>query len=199
MKLALYARVSTDKCEICGKKPIAHPEAGHEFRGQDPEVQLRELREWCATHQHIIVCEYVDRGLSGKKGVVRPELNRLLIDAEKGRRDFEGVLVWRLSRFGRSFPDLIANVAKLTDAKVDFLSKQESFQLETTMGRFAFRIMCAAVEMEREVISENTRAGMKMARALGRIPGRKIDPDAGPSRTTLWRRGNVHRLGAVRA
>lgn len=187
MKLALYARVSTDKCEICGKKPHVHPQLGHEFRGQDPEVQLRELREWCAVHQHTIVWEYVDRGLSGKKGVVRPELDRLMIDAEKGRRDFEGVLVWRLSRFGRSFPDLIDKVQKLGELKIDFLSKQESFQLDTTMGRFAFRIMCAAVEMEREVISENTRAGMKLARSLGHLPGPKIDPKRGPCRMTLYR------------
>jgi site-specific DNA recombinase len=190
MRLVLYARVSTDKCELCGKKPKLHPHIGHEFRGQDPEVQLRELREWCDEHGHTIVEIYVDRGLSGKKGVLRPELNRLLADAEKGRRDFEGVLVWRLSRFGRSFPDLIANVAKLSDAKVDFISKQESFQLGTTMGRFAFRIMCAAVEMEREVISENTKAGMKMARSQGRIPGPKIDPKKGPSRWTINRRRN---------
>lgn len=178
---------------------MAHPGVGHEFRGQDPEVQLTELREWCQVHKHIIAEEYVDRGLSGKKGVVRPELNRLLIDAEKGRRDFEGVLVWRLSRFGRSFPDLIANVGKLSELKIDFFSKQESFQLDTTMGRFAFRIMCAAVEMEREVISENTKAGMKRARALGHLPGPKIDLLKGPSRTTLWRRGNIHRLGALHA
>lgn len=187
MKLAIYARVSTDKCEVCGKKPSLHPQIGHVFRGQDPEVQLRELREWCSLHDHSIVWEYVDRGLSGKKGVVRPELNRLLIDAEKGRRDFQGVLVWRLSRFGRSFGDLITNVQKLRDAEIDFFSKQESFQLDTTMGRFAFRIMCAAVEMEREVISENTIAGMKLARAEGRLPGRKIDPKRGPSRMTLYR------------
>lgn len=188
MNVALYARVSTDKCEICGKKPRLHPDVGHEFRGQDPEVQLRELREWCHGHKHVILEEYVDRGLSGKKGVLRPELNRLLVDAEKGRRDFEAVLVWRLSRFGRSFPDLIENVARLNEAKIDFLSKQESFQLDTTMGRFAFRIMCAAVEMEREVISENTIAGMKLARSQGRVPGPKIDPKKGPCRMTRYRR-----------
>jgi DNA invertase Pin-like site-specific DNA recombinase len=109
------------------------------------------------------------------------------MDAEKGRRDFEGVLVWRLSRFGRSFPDLIRNVDRLLEAKVDFLSKQESFQLETTVGRFAFRILCAAVEMEREVISENTIAGMKLARSQGRLPGPKIDPRKGPCRMTSYR------------
>lgn len=187
MKLVIYARVSTDKCDVCGKKPSLHPQIGHLFRGQDPEVQLRELREWCSIHKHTIVWEYVDRGLSGKRGVVRPELNRLLVDAEKGRRDFEGVLVWRLSRFGRSFPDLIGNVGKLSDLKIDFLSKQESFQLDTTVGRFAFRILCAAVEMEREVISENTIAGMKLARSQGRLPGPKIDTKRGPCRMTVYR------------
>lgn len=188
MKVVLYARVSTDKCETCGKKPPAHPEqAGHEFRGQDPEVQLRELREWCRQQGHTIVAEYIDRGLSGKRGVIRPELDRLMIDAEKGRRDFEAVLVWRLSRFGRSFPDLIENVRRLSEWKMGFLSKQEGFDLSTPMGRFAFRIMCAAVEMEREVISENTIAGMKLARSQGRLPGPKIDPRKGPCRMTAYR------------
>lgn len=67
MNLALYARVSTDKCQVCGKKPSFHPQCGHEFRGQDPEVQLMELREWCEANGHKIVEVYVDRGLSGKK------------------------------------------------------------------------------------------------------------------------------------
>jgi DNA invertase Pin-like site-specific DNA recombinase len=78
-------------------------------------------------------------------------------------------------------------VQKLSDAKVNFFSKQEGFQLDTTMGRFAFRIMCAAVEMEREVISENTIAGMKLAKSQGRLPGPKVDPKKGPSRMTLYR------------
>lgn len=186
MRLALYARVSTDKCEICGKKPKLHPKVGHEFRGQDPEVQLRELRQWCEMNGHVIVELYVDRGISGAKSS-RPELDRLMADAEKGRRDFEAVLVWRLSRFGRSVPDLVNQVSRLRAAKVNFISKQEGFDLNTSIGRLMFNFLCAIAEFERDVISENTRAGMKLAKAAGHIPGPKIDPKKGPSRMTLWR------------
>jgi site-specific DNA recombinase len=187
MKLAIYARVSTDKCETCGKKPPAHPEIGHAFRGQDPEVQLRELREWCEQQGHTIVEIYVDRGLSGKKGVYRPELERLMVDAEKGRRDFDAVLVWRLSRFGRSVPDLTNQVKRLHAAKVSFISKQEGFDLTTSTGRLVFNVLCSIAEFERDVISENTVAGMKKAKAEGHLPGRKIDPKKGPSRRTVYR------------
>lgn len=196
MRVVLYARVSTDKCEVCGKKPLAHPALGHEFRGQDPEVQLRELREWCAQQKYKIIEEYVDRGLSGKRGVKRPALDHLMTDAEKGRLDFDAVVVWRLSRFGRSFPDLVHQVSRLLELKIGFLSKQENYDLSTSMGRFAFRIMCAAVEMEREVISENTKSGMRDARAKGRAFGPKIDPRKGPCRMTLWRWRQRGKLGA---
>ena len=187
MKLVLYARVSTDKCDVCGKKPRLHPQAGHEFRGQDPEVQLRELREWCACNRHSIIEVYVDRGLSGKRGVYRPELERLMQDAKNGRRDFDAVLVWRLSRFGRSVPDLAALVTRLQEAKVGFLSKQEGFDLTTSTGRLVFNVLCSIAEFERDVISENTRAGMKLAREEGHLPGPKIDPERGPCRMTLYR------------
>lgn len=187
MHVALYARVSTDKCEHCGRKPKAHPAAGHEFRGQDPEVQLRELREWCQIHKYSIVGEYVDRGISGTKKS-RPELDRLMRDAIKGLRDIEAIVVWRLDRFGRSLSGVTENVQRLKDAGVNFISKQDSFDLNTSTGRLLFNFLCAIAEYFRDVLAENTRAGMRLARERGRVPGPKIDPRKGPCRMTLWRR-----------
>lgn len=186
MKVALYARVSTDKCEICGKKPAAHGKAEHDFKGQDPEVQLRELREWCPANKHQIEAEYVDRGISGTKAS-RPQLDALMRAATKGLRDFEAVVVWRLDRFGRSLQHLQNAVSALRDAGVAFISKKEGFDLTTPMGKAFFGMLCVFAEFERDVIAERTRAGMSLARARGRRPGRKIDPKRGPSRTTLWR------------
>lgn len=198
MNLALYARVSTDKCEVCGRKPEAHAKEKHEFRGQDPEVQLRELRAWCQREGHTVIVEYVDRGISGKIAA-RPELLRLMADVEKGRRDIEAVLVFRLTRFGRSVPDLTANVRKLREADVNFISYHEKFDLATPIGKLVFNVLCSIAEFDLDVISENTKAGMRLARAKGHIPGPKVDPAKGPSRTTLWRRGNLHKTGAARA
>jgi DNA invertase Pin-like site-specific DNA recombinase len=187
MKVALYARVSTDKCDLCNRKPAAHPGVGHEFRGQDPEVQLRELREWAQQNKHKIVDEYVDRGVSGTKKS-RPELDRLMKDAIKGLRDIEAVVVWRLDRFGRSLQHLQNAVSELRAADVLFISKQEGFDLSTSMGKAFFNMLCVFAEFYRDVLAENTRAGMKLAKSKGRRPGPKVDASKGPSRMTLWRR-----------
>jgi len=86
LKVALYARVSTLN------------------NGQSPEMQLRELREYCQRRDWIIVGEYVDAGISGAKDS-RPELNRLMADAHKRR--FDVVCVWKFDRFARSARHLL--------------------------------------------------------------------------------------------
>jgi DNA invertase Pin-like site-specific DNA recombinase len=78
-RAALYARVST-------------------LIGQNPEMQLAELREYAAHRGWTITNEYVDRGVSGAKES-RPALNKLMADAH--RRRFDAVVVWKLDRFAR--------------------------------------------------------------------------------------------------
>jgi DNA invertase Pin-like site-specific DNA recombinase len=187
MNVALYARVSTDKCEICGKNPASHPASGHQYRGQDPEVQLLELRSWSAANQHTIIEEYVDRGVSGTKAS-RPQLDKLMADATKGLRDIQVVAVLRLDRFGRSVQHLHVAVGKLLASKVEFISVKDGFDLTTPMGKLLFGILATFAEFERNVIAERTKDGLKKARAEGHIPGRRVDPLKGPSRTTAWRR-----------
>src|SRR5580693_7819154 len=99
IRVAVYARVSTAKCEKCGKIRTEHDNHSHEFKGQDPEVQLRELREYIEHRGWRLTEAYTDAGVSGTKDS-RPELNRLMIDA--GRRRFDVVIVWRFDRFARS-------------------------------------------------------------------------------------------------
>jgi putative DNA-invertase from lambdoid prophage Rac len=177
MNLALYARVS---------KPARGQHVDHMKHDQDPEVQLRQLREWCQIHKHTAVAEYVER-LSGKN-TLRPQLQKLMRDATKGLRNIDAVLVWRLDRFGRSVRDLHNLVAELDEAKIAFVSLRDGFDLTTTTGRAMFGMLAVFAEFERNVIAERTKAGLALARAEGRLPGRKIDPRIGPSRTTLWRR-----------
>src|SRR5262245_58888155 len=98
MKIALYARVSTSD--------------------QSCEMQLRELREYCARRSWEIAGEYVDTGWSGAtKG--RPELDRLMTDARARRID--GVAVWKLDRFGRSVSHLVESVETLRSAGLRFI------------------------------------------------------------------------------
>ena len=189
MNVALYARVSTDKCELCGKNPASHKSAGHEFRGQDPEVQLRELRAWCAFSKHTIIHEYVDYGVSGTK-TSRPHLDELMADATKGLRDIDAVIVLRLDRLGRSVQHLHKAVGDLLAAEVEFVSVKDNFDLTSPMGKLLFGILAVFAEFERNVIAERTKDGLKKARAEGHAGGRRIDPVKGPSRTTMWRRNN---------
>lgn len=176
MRLALYARVS---------KPPKGELQEHQRRDQDPEVQLRELREWCRHKGHTIVEEYVDR-ISGAKDS-RPALDRMMLDATKGLRDIDAVLVWKLDRFGRSTQHLHKMVNELKQHKVAFISLKENFDLTTPLGKVFFGLLAVFAEFERDTIAERTRAGMANARAKGHLPGRKIDGKNGPCRTTLWR------------
>ena len=86
MKAAAYARVSTSN------------------NGQDPEVQLRELREYVSRRGWNLAGEYVDVGISGAKEK-RPELSRLMDEAH--RRKFDAVIVWKFDRFARSVSHLL--------------------------------------------------------------------------------------------
>lgn len=180
MKIALYARVS---------KPPKGELNDLQRRDQDPEVQLRQLREWATKNGHTIVEEYVDR-ISGKT-ISRPGFDRLMSDATRGTRDIEAVVVWRLDRFGRSMQHLQNSVASLRDANVAFVSLKEGFDLTTPMGKAFFGMLCVFAEFERDIIIERTKAGMANARSKGHLPGRKVDPSRGPSRTTIWRRSRA--------
>jgi DNA invertase Pin-like site-specific DNA recombinase len=176
MKVALYARVS--------KPPKGHLN-DQQKRDQNPDVQLLPLREWAKAQKHTIVEEYVDRQTG--KNTERPQLQKLMRDVEKGLRDVDALVVWKLDRFGRSTQDLYNLVAELKSYGVDFVSLKEGFDLTTTLGRAMFGMLAVFAEFERNVIAERTKAGLALARSEGRFPGRKIDPKLGPSRTTLWR------------
>jgi DNA invertase Pin-like site-specific DNA recombinase len=151
LRVALYARVSTTD------------------KGQDPELQLRELREFAARRSWTIAREYVDAGVSGSKES-RPQLNALM-KAAKQRR-FDAVLVWKLDRFGRSLKHLVTALADFHEMGVAFVSFKEGLDLSTPTGRLMFHIVGAIAEFERELIRERVRAGMAHARSKGRKLGR---------------------------
>jgi len=149
-RIALYARVSTT--------------AGQ----QDPEMQLRELREYAKNRELTITDEYIDR-MSGSKDV-RPALNRLMADATK--RKFDAVLVWKLDRFGRSLRHLVNALAELEALGISFISLRDNLDLTTPAGRLMFQIIGAMAEFERALIQERVKAGLRNAKAKGRRLGR---------------------------
>jgi putative DNA-invertase from lambdoid prophage Rac len=137
--VALYARVSTlDK-------------------GQDPEMQLRELRAHAQAQGWTIHREYVDHGISGSKDS-RPQLNRLMLDAQA--QQFDAVLVWKLDRFSRSLRMLITSLDQLAGAGVSFVSLRDNLDLTTASGQLMFHVIGAFAQFERSIIRERVQAGL---------------------------------------
>jgi DNA invertase Pin-like site-specific DNA recombinase len=150
-RVALYARVSTSNGQ------------------QDPEMQLRELREYAGRRGWQVAEEYIDEGVSGSKDS-RPALNRLVSDAH--RRRFEAVLVWRFDRFARSVSHLLRALENFQSLGVDFVSLSENVDTSTPTGKMVFTVLGAVAELERSLIIERVKAGLRNARSKGKRLGR---------------------------
>ena len=88
-------------------------------------------------------------------------------------REGDTFVVWKLDRLGRSVKQLVDLVGELYKQGVQFKSLTDSIDTGTPSGRFFFHVMASLAEMERELIVERTRAGLEVARQLGRKGGRK--------------------------
>jgi len=145
-RIALYARVSTDK--------------------QTCENQLLELRASAERCGYTIVGEYVDAGISGAKGRAdRPALDLMMKDAQRGK--FEMILCWSIDRLGRSLQNLVELMNDLRTLKIDLIFLQQGLDTSTSGGRMMFSVFGALAEFERNLISERVIAGQKRARARG--------------------------------
>jgi DNA invertase Pin-like site-specific DNA recombinase len=151
MRVAIYARVSTAN------------------NGQDPTMQTRELREYVAHRGWTVSGEYVDLGISGTKEK-RPELDRLMAQAH--RRRFDAVIVWKFDRFARSVSHLLRALETFEALGIHFVSLSESLDTSTPAGKLVFTVLGAVAELERSLIAERVRAGLRNARAKGRSLGR---------------------------
>jgi DNA invertase Pin-like site-specific DNA recombinase len=132
-------------------------------------LQLRELREYCARRGWFIAGEYVDAGISGATDS-RPELNRLMADAHQRR--FDVVLVWKFDRFARSVSHLLRALETFRALGIEFCSFSESLDTTTPAGKMVFTVLGAVAELERSLITERVRAGIRNARAKGKRLGR---------------------------
>ncbi len=150
-RVALYLRVSTG--------------------GQSVGNQKRELEAMAKQAGWKIVEVYQDKGVSGAKGRNgRPELNRMMEDAT--RRRFKKLLVWDLSRLGRSLRDLISITDHFQELGIDLYVHKDAIDTGTASGRLFFHIVGAIGEFERERIRERINAGLARAKAEGKKLGR---------------------------
>jgi DNA invertase Pin-like site-specific DNA recombinase len=158
VRVAIYARVSTGE--------------------QNPEAQLRELREYAERRGFLVHREYVDQASGDVRRRKRaPAFEALMADAR--RRRFDCVLVWKYDRFARSLGALVAALQEFRDLGVDFISHTQAIDTTTPMGRLFFHVIGSFAEFERDVIVERVRAGLANARAKGKRLGRPVrDPGA---------------------
>jgi DNA invertase Pin-like site-specific DNA recombinase len=148
LRAAIYARVSTTE--------------------QSTELQLRDLQQY-VTARGLTAAEYVDNGFSGAKQS-RPALDRLMDDARKRR--FDCVLVWRFDRFARSTKHLLLALEEFRTLGIQFISFQENIDTTSPLGQALFTIVSAVAQLERDLIRERVRAGLRNARAKGKKFGR---------------------------
>jgi DNA invertase Pin-like site-specific DNA recombinase len=132
-------------------------------------MQTRELRLFAEARGWTVAGEYIDAGVSGAKDS-RPELNRLMADAHKRR--FDVVAVWKFDRFARSVSHLLRALDTFRVLGIEFVSLSESLDTATPAGRMVFTVLGAVAELERSLIAERVRAGLRNARANGKQLGR---------------------------
>ena len=158
-RIAIYARVSTSK--------------------QNTDSQLLDLRRYTRERGWHIFKEFVDNGIRGAKDS-RPALNELMNDARKRR--FDMVLVWRFDRFARSTRHLINSLEEFRNLSIDFVSYQENIDTSSPLGSAIFTIISAVAQLERDIIAERVKAGLRRAKdkgkRLGRPQGTALDIEA---------------------
>jgi putative DNA-invertase from lambdoid prophage Rac len=155
--LHAYVRVSTD--------------------AQDTDLQLRALEGFGVPMANV----YTDRAISGKvPSAERPGVVKLLARASRG----DTVVVYSLSRLGRSTLDVLTVLQTLDAQGVHFRSLTEAFDTTTPMGRAMLGIMAVLAQLEREMLVERTNAGIAAAKARGvrfgreETPGRRAEVEA---------------------
>ena len=136
---------------------------------QHPETQLHDLRAMAQQRGFQIVAEFTDR-ISGTKAK-RPGLDELLREARRGR--FQVVLVWASDRIARSVRHFLEVLDELNHLNIEYVSFRENLDTGGPLGRAVVIIIGAIAELERNLIVERVRAGMRRARLEGRHIGRR--------------------------
>jgi DNA invertase Pin-like site-specific DNA recombinase len=157
LRAAIYVRVSTPDQRV--------------------ESQLYDLREFAAQRGFEVVHEYEDRGVCGKKAR-RPGLDALMADARK--KKFSVVLVAAFDRIARSTRNFLQIVDELDSLGIEFISRREGVATGDATGRLFVTIISAIAELERSLVVERVKSGMRRARLEGRQIGRaRLDVDRG--------------------
>ena len=151
-RVAVYVRVST--------------------KDQSVDMQLNDLERYSRERGLEVFKVYEDNGVSGTKET-RPALNELMDHAKKKR--FDMVLVWRFDRFARSTKHLVTALHEFRHLGIDFISFQENIDTSSPLGEAIFTIISAMSTLERDIIAERVKGGLRKAKAKGKRLGRPND------------------------
>ena len=163
-RVAIYGRVSTSE--------------------QTTDNQINFLQEIVSRNGWELVQTYVDEGISGTKGRdKRPEFDRLCKDMV--RRKFNRILVWDISRLGRSLQHLVEFLNEVQSVNCHLYIHQSGLDTSTPSGRMMFQMVGVFSEFERSMISERVKLGLKRVRSKGTKLGRptKIDEE---TKVKVW-------------
>jgi DNA invertase Pin-like site-specific DNA recombinase len=171
---------------------------------QHPETQLCDLRPLAAARGYEIVGQYSDT-ISGSKAK-RPGLDQLMSDARRGR--FDVMLVWSFDRVARSVKHFLEVLDELNHLNIALVSFRENIDTGGPLGRAMIVIVGAIAELERSLIVERVKSGMRRAKLLGvRIGRARLDVDreqvvsdrrAGMSLTLVARKHSISRASVCR-
>ena len=172
---------------------------------QHVESQLYDLRELASQRGFEVVHEYEDRGVCGKKAR-RPGLDALMADAR--RKKFSVVLVAAFDRIARSTRNFLQVIDELDGMGIEFISRRENVDTSGPMGRLFVTIISAIAELERSLVVDRVKSGMRRAKLEGRQIGRSrldvnreqvvIDRRSGMSLTQVAKRHNISRASVCR-
>jgi len=165
MKVAIYARVSTDE--------------------QTTDNQVKICEEYCQRNGHEIVAIYRDEAISGM-AESRPAFNELLRDMRLFR--FDCIMVTKLDRIGRSLRHLLGLYEEFKNKGVYLVAVTQNIDFSTAAGKFQVQMLGAVAEFERNLISERTKESLKYANNVGK---RGKDKKQRKKRGGLRRRWNL--------
>lgn len=149
-RVVLYARVSTS------------------HHDQDPEIQLHELRRYCAARGWVVIKEIIDHGFSGGTDK-RPGIQELL--RMVGAREVDCVIVLKLDRLFRSLRQLITALDEFQEKGVAFVAVKDALDYTSPAGKMFTQILGSLAEFEKALIRERTIAGLLYAK---NVKGKKL-------------------------
>ena len=172
---------------------------------QRVENQILDLRKMAAQRGFEVVREYCDRGVSSSK-VRRPGLDTMMADARRG--EFTVLLVAAFDRVARSTKEFLKIVDELHELGVEFISSREAIDTTGAMGRMFITLIGSIAELEKSILVERIKSGMRRARLEGRRLGRaplSVDRNAlvrdrlaGMSLTDVAAKFRISRASVVR-